>query len=60
MNVYSQIQIHLQMFGKVQEVDLCLNIVKPLSATWMIKLFDYLLLNHEIARNGFHNAGFTG
>ena len=30
-------------FGKVQDVDLHLNIVKPLSATWMIKLFDYLL-----------------
>ena len=54
----SEIQTHLQKFGKVQNVDLCMNIVKPLSATWMIKLFDYLLLNPEIARNGFHNAGF--
>lgn len=55
----SKIQTHLQKFGKVQDVDLRLNIVKPLSATWMIKLFDYLLLNPEIARNGFRNAGFT-
>jgi len=39
----SEIQTHLQKFGKVQNVDLRMNIVKPLSATWMIKLFDYLL-----------------
>ena len=38
----SEIQTHLQKFGKVQNADLCMNIVKPLSATWMIKLFDYL------------------
>ena len=55
----SQIQTHLEKSGKVQNVDLHLNIVKPLSATWMIKLFDYLLLNPEIARNGFRKAGFT-
>ena len=54
----SEIETHLQKFGKVQNVDLRMNIVKPLSATWMIKLFDYLLLNPEIARNGFCNAAF--
>ena len=46
----SEIQTHLQKLGKVQNVDLCMNIVKPLSATWTIKLFDYLLLKKWISQ----------
>ena len=34
-------------------VNLSLTIIKPLSATWMIKLYDYLLQHPEIAKMGF-------
>ena len=41
----------------VQPVDLCLTIVKPLSATWIKNLMDYLQLHQEFAINGFRKAG---
>ena len=34
-------------------VNLSLTIIKPLSATWMIKLYDYLLQHLEIVKMGF-------
>ena len=33
--------------------------VKPLTATWLIKLMDYLKMNPEIAINGFRRAGLV-
>ena len=41
----------------VQPVDLCLTIVKPLNATWIKNLMDYLQLHPEFAINSFCKAG---
>ena len=58
---YSQsICQQLDAGGKaITPVDLRLSVVKPLSAQWMIKLYDYMKLNPEIVRNGFKGAGIT-
>lgn len=47
----------VQTTDKVKPVDLRLTIMKPLGATWLIKLLDYLQLNPEFAINGFRSAG---
>ena len=38
-------------------VDLRLSVVKPLSAHWMIKMFDYLKARPEFIVNSFSNVG---
>ena len=40
-------------------VDMRLAIMKPISARWMIQLFDYMKANPDIIRNGFRNVGIT-
>lgn len=40
-------------------VDMKLQIMKPLCATWMIQLFDYMKANPDIIRNGFKHVGIT-
>ena len=40
-------------------VDLRLSIVKPLSAKWIIKTYDYLKSNTQIISNGFRAAGIA-
>ena len=47
----------VQTTDKVKPVDLRLTIMKPLGATWLIKLLDYLQLNPEFAINSFCSAG---
>ena len=44
---------------QVDSVDLRLNVVKPLGARWMIKIYDYMKSNPEIIRNGFKGVGIT-
>ena len=41
----------------VELVDLSLVHVKPLAATWLIKLMDYLKQHPEIAKNRFRKSG---
>lgn len=40
-------------------VDVRMSVVKPLSANWMIKLYDYMKSNPTIVSNGFAAAGIT-
>ena len=40
-------------------VDLRLSIVKPLSAKWIMKTYDYLKSNTQIISNGFRAAGIA-
>ena len=42
--------------GTPQPVDLCMSVVIPLGATWMMNLYDYMKLNPDIIRNGFRHA----
>ena len=51
--VCSQLQGHSEQ----KPVGLRLSIVKPLGATWMVSLYDYLKSKPEIIRNGFKEAG---
>ena len=43
----------------VEPFDLRLVIVKPLGATWLIALMDYLQLHPEFVINGFRKAGLV-
>ena len=47
----------LEESNDVQPVDLRLTIVKPLSATWIMNLMDYLQLHPEFGINVFRKAG---
>jgi len=40
-------------------VDLHLSIVKPLSAKWLINMYDYFKANPQIICNGFRAVGIT-
>ena len=40
-----------------EEVDMQLSIMKPLSATWIIKMYHYFQTHLSIIINGFHSAG---
>ena len=53
----SEVSKQLQSSKEVKLVDLHLSRVKPLAATWLIQLMDYLKMNPEIAVNGFCRAG---
>ena len=44
---------------QVVPVDLCLSVVKPIGAQWMMKLYDYLKAMPEIIVNGFGGTGIT-
>ena len=43
--------------GVEEEVDLRLTIMKPLSAQWMVKCYQYLVDHPNLAVNGFRAAG---
>ena len=40
-----------------EPIDLCLSIVKPLVAKWLVDLYDYMKTKPEIIRNGFKEIG---
>ena len=48
-----------QLEGKLpkQQVDLRLNVVKPLGAKWMVELFDYIKSKPDVISNGFKKSG---
>ena len=52
-----KITSQLQAGSTVEPVDMRMAVVKPLSARWMIALYDYLKSKPEIIKNGFHHAG---
>jgi len=45
--------------GVEEEVDLRLTIMKPLSAQWMVKCYQYLTNHSHLAINGFRAAGIA-
>lgn len=47
--------------GKSDEhlVDLKMNVVKPLSAHWLIALYEHMKSKPEIIKNGFLGSGIT-
>ena len=45
--------------GKKEAIDVRMSVVKPLSAKWMIRLYDYMRSNPDIIANGFSPAGIT-
>ena len=47
------------MGKEIQPVDMRLSIVKPVSAKWMVDLYDYLLAHPQIITNGFKHVGIT-
>ena len=55
----SKISSQLQAGSSVEPIDLRMAVVKPLSAKWMIALYDYLKSKPDIINNGFRHAGIT-
>ncbi len=55
----SKISSQLKAGSSVEPVDLRMAVVKPLSAKWMIALYDYLKSKPDIIKNGFRHAGIT-
>ena len=43
----------------VEPVDMKLSVVKPIAAKWMIDLYNYLVANPQIIKNGFKHVGIT-
>lgn len=43
--------------GIDEDVDMSLSRMKPLTAKWMIELYDYFVSHPEIIVNGFRAAG---
>ena len=55
-----QVQLQMKDGGTTNEpVDLRLSIVKPISARWLVNLYDYLVSKPDIIKNGFKGAGIT-
>ena len=53
----SQVSSQIQGCEGPQLVNSSFTIVTPLGATWMIRLYDYLVQHPEITKNGFQKAG---
>ena len=43
----------------IEPVDMKLSIVKPIAAKWIIDLYNYLVVNPQIIKNGFKHLGIT-
>ena len=54
---YSEQVLENLKHEKSEVVDVRMSVVKPLSANWMIKLYDYMKSNPTIISNGFAAAG---
>ena len=52
-----QVCLQLEQNAKHSSVDICLSIVKPPGAQWMVELYAYLKGKPDIIRNGFKEAG---
>jgi len=44
----------------IDPVDLSLTRLKPLSAKWMVQMFQHIKNNPEFVRNGFRESGISG
>jgi predicted Zn-ribbon and HTH transcriptional regulator len=40
-----------------ESIDLRMSVVKPLSARWMVGVYDYMKSNPDMIKNGFDKAG---
>ena len=40
-------------------VDMCMSIMKPLGAQWLIKVYDQIKSSQSIITNGFRASGIT-
>ena len=49
-----------QADAKPTPVDLCLSIMKPLNARWILKAYNYIKENKSIVENEFKEAGIAG
>ena len=52
----SQVSKHTDS-AVMKPVDLSMSVVKPLGATWLMSMFDYIKANPSIIINGFKGAG---
>ena len=44
---------------KSQAIDVRMSVIKPLSANWMIRLYDYMRSNSDTISSGFAAAGIS-
>ena len=59
-NWYADCIVAQENTGKdIEPVDMKLSIVKPIAARWMIDLYNYLVANPQIIKNGFKHVGIT-
>ena len=54
-----QIVAQKDLGKEIEPVDMRLTIVKPISAKWMVDLYDYFLAHPQIIKNGFKHVGIT-
>ena len=54
-----QIAAQKDLGKEIEPVDTRLSIVKPISAKWMVDLYDYFLAHPQIIKNGFKHVGIT-
>ena len=54
-----QIVAQKDMGKEIEPVDMRLSIVKPISAKWMVDLYDYFLAHLQTIKNGFKYVGIT-
>jgi len=52
-----QVCAQLQEKADKQAVELCLSVVKPLWAKWMVNFYNYMQTKPDIVQNGFREAG---
>lgn len=52
-----QVFCQLQEGSEVIPIDLKLTTIKPLSASWLVSLYDYFKNKPNLIRNGFKEAG---
>ena len=59
-NWYADSIVAQKNLGKdIEPVDMKLSVVKPIAAKWMIDLYNYLVANPQIIKNGFKHVGIT-
>ena len=54
-----QIVVQKDLGKEIEPVDMQLTIVKPISAKWMVDLYDYFLTHPQIIKNSFKHVGIT-
>ena len=54
-----QRQPHKDPTVLTKPIDLCMNVVKPLSGKWMMAVHQYIKSRPDIIKHGFHESGIT-